>query len=577
MSDYSEGNSTSHIASCFCHDFLGDIQDFVNIVCYYNCKLCDFSCTSVADIRSHIAESHLHRTCGLEGVTLSSESTANDGTVSNDASIIQMPSAELASTASVKEVSASEAVGLVSREFSTISQLGCDFLSSTVVTHSADLLAPQPLHSTIAGQTLQLFVNDQEIQLSMPNCFSRDSLQDVAALPAGLCVEGRCGSASVQPADLVKSVGPVAIQCGIAPTQTVECSEQTTEMYVCDSCGTVFNGSGIVEHMLQVHGIRLDSVNETRSPVVLTASNDQHVPSACTWSMDVTMPPNTMSIGTQAQLLKKPGRKRKVPVDATTSSASEELISKHVASTAEKDSAAAVAVKTLGIERLATTDGLSKRRIQPPRALVEDYHIHRLRQSKPRTRSAASAAPGLPCSFAGCQATFRQQAGVDYHLKCHTDAGLFRCPECCSSFAEWSSMLPHLWTVHSIDLFAYRCGQCKFRANHSSAVTEHTAVEHGRLQPFLCSVCGQTFRKSNLRNQHEKSHSSRRLFSHSRARSELITFRRCVCDLCKRSFANKKSLNKHIEVSVLLSFNQLLTTFVNSYLYRANVVFVTSL
>ena len=568
MSEYCEGDSASHIASCLCHNFLSDIQDFVNIVCYYNCRLCEFSSTSVADIRAHIAESHLHRTCGFEGVAFSSESTSNDGTVSNDAGIIQMPSSELASAASVKQTPASEAVGLVSREFSTISQLGCDILSSTVVTHSADLLAPQPLHSTVAGQTLQLFVNNQEIQLNVPNCFSGDSMHDVATLPAGLCVEGSRGSTSVQLADLVKSVAGI--------DQTVECGEHTTEMYVCDSCGTAFNGAGIVEHMLQVHGIRLDSVNETRSSVVLTASNDQHVPSACSRSMDITMPPNTMSIGTQAQLSKKPGRKRKVATDAATSSEVEEPNSKRVASTAEKDSAAAVAVKTLGIERLTTTDGrngLSKRRIQPPRALVEDYHIHRLRQAKPRTRSAAAAAPELPCSFAGCQAMFRQQAAVDYHLKCHTDGELFCCPECRSSYSEWSSILPHLWTVHGIDLYAYQCGRCKFRANHPSTVTEHAMVEHGKLQPFLCSVCGQTFRKASLRNQHEKSHSSRRLFSHSRARSELIAFKRCVCDLCKRSFANKKSLNKHIEASVIFT-DRLLLSLIVMYIVTVNITFV---
>lgn len=333
---------------------------------------------------------------------------------------------------------------------------------------------------------------------------------------------------------------------------------------MCDSCSTVFNGIGIIDHMLQVHDVRLDSMNVTGSAAAMSVSNDQPPPSTCNKTIEITMPPNTTSIGTQAQLSKKPGRKRKIIADVVASLTAEERINRQLADAAEKDSAATVAVKTLGIERLTTTDGENgptKRRIQPPRALVEDYHIHRLRQSKPRVRSTSSTSRELLCSVEGCRATFRQQDAVDYHVKCHTDGGSFCCPECRSSFADWSSMLPHLWTVHGIDLYAYQCGRCKFRADQSVTVTEHAVAEHSSrkpAQPFLCSACGQTFRKANLRNQHEKSHSSRRLLS----RSELSAFKRCVCDLCKRSFANRKSLNKHIEVNPMFTdwfFNENVT------------------
>ena len=555
MSECCENDPAVRVESCFCHKSLDDIREFVTMVCYYNCKICDLSCTSVADIRSHVVENHLHRTCGTEGVMFHSELQSNGSAVLNNTSIIQMPRSELASTAASNEAPASEDVGLMSKEFSTISESSCDFLTSASVSHSADPSSLQPLHSTIAGQTLQLFVNNQEIQLNIPHGFNGDVAGLPASVQAGLCVDSSHVSSLVQPADIVKSTGPLAVQSGSG--QTVESSgEKMTEMYICDSCGTVFNGVGIVDHMLRVHGVRVDSVNVAGSSIIPRVANVQHVPSACTRSIDVIMPPNTMSIGTQAQLSKKPGRKRKVVTDVATSAGAEEQMNKHIASTAEKDIAAAVAVKTLGIERLTSADGengLSKRRIQPPRALVEDYHIHRLRQSKPRTRSTP-AAPELLCSFGGCKAAFRQQDAVDYHVKCHADGELFCCPECSTLLPDWSSMLPHLWTVHGIDLYGYQCGQCKFRADNSVTVTEHAIAQHSNrkhVQPFLCSVCGQTFRKANLRNQHEKSHSSRRLFSRQRTQSELVAFRRCVCDLCKRSFANKKSLNKHVEVTVI--------------------------
>lgn len=552
MSEYYEDGSAVRIESCVCRQSLSDIQEFVTVVCHYNCKICDFSCVSIADIRSHVA-SHLHRSSDADRILFCSESRSNDGTVSDDTSVIQTPSCEIVSTVASREALVSESVGLVSKEFSTISQSGCDFLSSAVVTHSTDPSALQPLQNVVTGQTLQLFINNQEVQLNMPNCFSGDSTtQEVAALPAstqaGLCIESSRRSSSVKTVDLLKDLGSLSVMSGIG--QTVKSNEHTTEMYACDSCGTVFDGVGIVDHMLQVHGIHLDSVDVSGSPIVIGVSNDQQTSSTSTRGMIITMPPNTMSIGTQAQLAKKPGRKRKAVADVTASATAEEQLIKHVASTEEKENAAAAAVKTLGIERLTTTDGENgrpKRRIQPPRALVEDYHILGLRQSKPRSGSTASAVPELPCNFTGCRATFRQQEAVDYHVKCHADDGLFCCPECRSSFVDWSFTLPHLWTVHGIDLYVHPSGRCKSRANHS-ANAEHGAVEHGQVQPFLCSVCGETFRKAYLRNQHEKSHRNCRLFFCRRARSELTAFRRCVCDVCKRSFADKKSLNKHVEV-----------------------------
>jgi len=554
MSEYWDGGSAVQVKNCICHQSIDDIQEYVNIVCYYSCKLCDYSCTDVSDIRSHVAGSHLNRASGTERMVFIDELKSDGNAGTNDVSTVQMPSSELPSAVENEEACAAGTVGLVglvSKEFSTISQSGCDFLSPTLVTHSADPLALQPLQSTIAGQTLQFLVNNQEVQL---NCFSGEGMQDAAAVmgnvQAGVFANGSHASSSVQPAGIVQAVGTSADHSDIGPS--AETSEQVTEMYACDSClGTVFSGVGIIEHMLQVHGIRLDSVNTA-------GSQDQPITFVPTRSMEVAMPPNTVSIGTQAQLAKKPGRKRKATSDVTASLSAEEQSNKHRETTAEKDSAAAMAVKTLGIERLTAADGgigLSKRRIQPPRALVEDYHILRLRQSTPRTRSSAVfVAPEIPCSFSGCRATFRHRQALEYHVKCHTDSGPFRCPECRSAFDEWSSLMPHLWTVHGVDLYAYQCCQCDFRTDCFSTITEHTVAEHDAskaVEPFPCSVCGQTFRKASLRKQHEKSHNSCSVFSRTRTRSELTAFRRCICDVCKRSFANRKSLSKHVEVNYL--------------------------
>jgi len=551
MSEYYDDRSAVSVKSCICHQSFSDIRDYVNIVCCYSCKVCDYSCTDVADMRSHVVGNHF---CGTDGM----EFIASDGNAgASDSSTVQVPSSELAPAAATEQAYAVGTVEMVSKEFSTISQSGCDFLSSTAATYSSDSLAPQPLQSTLVRQTLQLFVKNQEVQL---NCFSGEGIQDNAVVarnvPADAFANASHENSLVHSVSSVQAVGTLADQPSSG--QSAESSKQVTGMYVCDSCfGTVFREVGIVEHMPQVHGIHLDSVN-------VAGSCDQPITLVCSKSTEITMPPNTISVGTQTQLSKKPGRKRKIITDAASSAAAaEEQANKRRESIAAKDIAAALAMKTLGIERLTASDGqngLAKRRVQPPRALVEDYHILRLRQSTPRVRSSAVCPTAeLVCSFIGCSATFRQQEAVDYHVKCHTVGGPFCCPECRSSFAEWSAMLPHLWTVHGVDLYAYQCRRCDFRADRSSAITEHTVVKHGAskfVQPFLCSICGQTFRKASLRNQHEKSHNSRGLLSRSRAPSDLVAFRRLLCDICKRSFASRKSLNKHIEVkcSVFVKF-----------------------
>jgi len=542
MSECYSETSAVHMEGCFCHQAFSEIRELVTVVCYYNCKICDYSCTSMVDIRHHVVGSHLQRTISDEGVVFSSELTTDGSAGSDHGSSMQMPSSVLSSTVATDELASSGTTVPVSKEFLTISQSGCDFLSSTIVTHSTHPSGLQPLQSTLADRTLQPFVDCQEVQLNVPNSFSADvdGMQQY--------VDSSHANTLVQPAELLQGFifsSSAAVQSDVG--QPADNRDQITEMYACDSCGTVFNGVGIVEHMMQIHGLHMDLVNTAES-----------AHSACTSSsVEMTsMPPNTMSIGTQAQLVKKPGRKRKMITDVTATPAAiaDEEQDRRRECTAEKDNAAAMAVKTLGIERITTADGcsgLSKRRIQPPRALVEDYHILRLRQSKPRTRSAGSVTAKLVCRFTGCTATFRQQEAVDYHIRCHMDSGQFCCPECSSYFAEWSSLLPHLLTVHGVSLYTYQCGRCQFRADNSSTVTRHNVAEHGcgkHTQTFLCSICGQTFKKASLRNQHEKSH-SRRSLCRSRVQTELVAFRRCVCDVCKRSFANKKSLNKHIEVA----------------------------
>lgn len=280
-------------------------------------------------------------------------------------------------------------------------------------------------------------------------------------------------------------------------------------------------------------------------------------------SDEVVMPPNTVSIGTQAQMYKKPGRKRKVipmgeviNLDADGHS-NQPIVSDIMAVSKEEpeDSSAAInAVNMLGIARADTEiGGQSKRKVRPPRALIEDYYISRRKHKK---RQLPSEAFNLSCEVTGCSAKFLKPQSLSYHVTCHADirddgqSAAFVCPECRATFAVWKALRMHLWKVHTIDSDLFKCqsaavgpGLCRYRTDSLQKLELHQET-HSETRPFCCHSCGKGFKQRNQLKTHELTHLDGRGVGQSS-----FGDKNKECHICKRVFANQKSLKKHVEVT----------------------------
>lgn len=275
---------------------------------------------------------------------------------------------------------------------------------------------------------------------------------------------------------------------------------------------------------------------------------------------DVLMPPNTISIGTQAQMYKKPGRKRKiVPSGEVIQLDGDANVESPVVSevpAAKKDepevcSAAINAVNMLGIARTGfDVNGFSKRRVRAPKALVEDYYISRRKHKK---RQNVPEAFNLGCSVKKCAAKFSNPASLSYHVTCHADVDgdtpsvSVVCPECKNRFAAWKILRMHLWKMHGIDCDLFRCQAdagaetCQYRTDTLQKLELHQET-HSGAKTFGCQSCGKGFKhRSQLRN-HELLHQD------TEGRRSSACYANKECHICKRVFANQKSLKKHIEI-----------------------------
>lgn len=70
------------------------------------------------------------------------------------------------------------------------------------------------------------------------------------------------------------------------------------------------------------------------------------------------------------------------------------------------------------------------------------------------------------CIVERCSVRMSSAENLGYHLRCHrTGSDLMFCPECDVSVVNWSSLTPHLWRQHKINIDLYSCGYCNYKCN----------------------------------------------------------------------------------------------------------------
>lgn len=581
-----------------------DVSEFIELVCSYRCKLCGavFDTSSSAAAK-HVVTAHLQSyssfTSSATNVVCPSKPMVEQGPGPNlNAAHFTVPLSFTTDSVFHQEVTTSQqlsSVPLVEAEeklsqnilaavpgqgIAVSNTIGNTFVGNTLFPGTAD-----PHHDggptcdvsvANAPRQMRVLINGYEVWLSAPNDtpvqtnesekthpLSSDAagtsvmLSDVGMRPAvktGLNVGSTANSSESQNVvELLPTTNAHLfasklgtdgfIVNGGHEAEKLSGDLNNRECFLCSKCQTTFATlDECKEHMIQQHPELLSSMQQTLP--------------------DVLMPPNTISIGTQAQMYKKPGRKRKIVpsgevihLDGDANMESPVILEVPVVKKDDPEacSAAVNAVNMLGIARAdSDANGLStgKRRVRAPRALVEDYYISRRKHKK---RQNVSEAFNLGCSVKGCGAKFSNPESLGYHMKCHADgdgdapSASVVCPECKNCFAAWKILRMHLWKMHGIDCDLFRCQAdadtetCQFRTDTIQKLELHRETHNG-VKAFGCQSCGKGFKHRSQLRSHELLHQD------TEGRRSSACDAGKECHICKRVFANQKSLKKHIEV-----------------------------
>ncbi|KAF2895644.1 hypothetical protein ILUMI_10533 [Ignelater luminosus] len=154
----------------------------------------------------------------------------------------------------------------------------------------------------------------------------------------------------------------------------------------------------------------------------------------------------------------------------------------------------------------------------------------------------AKASKKIKCSVKGCDLRFSIDDMRLRHEKCHVEGQKkqFKCFECDSKFSIWRVCSMHMWKCHKVDLGLFTCPMCcVFKASSAARLLRHMEI-HEEERPYLCSECGKTFKQSNQLRNHQVLHNKTVANIPDWAGQQ-------QCDICKKYFANSKSLKKHVQ------------------------------
>lgn len=282
----------------------------------------------------------------------------------------------------------------------------------------------------------------------------------------------------------------------------------TRELFLCGQCSL---GFGNIEecklHMLHSHNTMLPMADGNVSAGTSTLGVPHIVPL------------EKVSVGTQVNQGKKPGRKPKSYHEANPPP--------------EEPSSEEESMVVIGGTRSRP------RRIKTPKALKNDYLLER---TKVRPRKVGHLVGyTFKCPEAGCFARFKTSECLDLHVKCHRrgeDEYGFQCCECMLIFTKWRELRFHFWRVHKIDTDLLTCEDCSFKTDTMHKLKTHREV-HGEERPYKCSICDKGFKQLAQMHNHKSIHQV------TPDSEKWYSIRHC--DICKRSFTNQKCLAKHVQ------------------------------
>lgn len=519
---------------------LDALRDYVDVICTYNCKVCGYSSVILQDMWHHVTESHLN----LPHMNLSSASE-----IKTDSTMDVSVAVSHGELTNVSSDIVSNNVGKICEAINSSEQVS-SLMSGGL---SADIIT--------CWRTSNVSNTDNDLQSSPETLLANINqnhiiLADTMTKSISHCSNERYGQScttGTSLAVLTEASGDTGMVVAFSGGDMK--GDAVKEVFICSSCGTGFSNTGIVEHMIRTHGMQVE-------PVATRGASNQNFPVECASLLSSSLPvseisatPNVVSTGTQVQLVKKPGRKRKcdkgvLRVEAADSSSD---ITSMVKDEASQNAADEVrAVRALGIERLSagssnSNSQSSKRQIHPPRMLVKDYHIIYHRHWK-RHIAPATTALKFRCEVVGCGIVFNSSDSLAYHAKCHAknneSASKFACPECHRPFETWIKLQTHLQDMHGVVADRYHCDACDFNTETAVSLEEHNLAVH-------CGELSQDKKRKTRYIGPKRSNLTAESKSGSNDVHQVLSTAINECSSCKRTFASRKSLRKHIEVSIL--------------------------
>ncbi|XP_065082094.1 zinc finger protein 431-like [Ochlerotatus camptorhynchus] len=173
--------------------------------------------------------------------------------------------------------------------------------------------------------------------------------------------------------------------------------------------------------------------------------------------------------------------------------------------------------------KIKLTDRLQCNKCKYSTLYVQNYQIHQQKHRKIETRR-------FHCIEPGCSESFKEYA--EYRVHCVSLHALYICETCGLRCSTQSTLDAHK-TRHLTE-YALTCPYCKKSYKNSNEMRNHIKFWHEAATSYPCDTCSMTFKRKDIRDNHQRSHKNEYHFS---------------CNLCDKKFKDSAALRRHrIEV-----------------------------
>ncbi|KAG2457226.1 ZFX protein, partial [Polypterus senegalus] len=159
-----------------------------------------------------------------------------------------------------------------------------------------------------------------------------------------------------------------------------------------------------------------------------------------------------------------------------------------------------------------------------------------------------------------CEYKSADSSNLKTHIKTkHSKEMPYKCERCFQTFSEAEELLQHNFTHEENK--THQCSHCDHKSSNSSDLKRHIISVHTKDYPHKCDVCEKGFHRPSELKKHKMSHKTKKIHQcrHCDFKiSDPFTLSRHIlsvhtkeqpfaCKRCKRHFAQRNELKKHLK------------------------------